>query len=70
MLALIRSALEGLVAVRDLVQLIIEGNVLSRLAALEKKQENMTRAFNSLAQATTKEGRAHAIAQLADTWNK
>lgn len=69
-LALIKSALEGLSAVRDLVRLIIEGNVLRRLADLEKKQEATTRAFSDLARATTKEDRTRAIAQLTDNWNQ
>jgi hypothetical protein len=69
MLALISSALSGLAAIRDLVELIVKGNVLARLAEIEKKQESTSRAFNALASANTREERANAIALIGDNWN-
>lgn len=69
-LALIRAALEAIIAIPKIWDQFITANINGRLQKLESNQAKMYAAYELAAKAKTTEEKAHAADALIDAWNK
>lgn len=69
MIALITSALQGLAAIRDLIEILKDLNLKARLQKLEERQNKMNEGFLKVVSAASPQEKKDAIAAIAASWN-
>lgn len=68
-IALVKEALRGLASVEALVKMIVEQNLIQRLADIERRQVASHEAVLKLSESTTLEEKKLALKQFADSWH-